>query len=48
LLARVAGRSQLEYLGAEEKSAQRRAAVRLMQAPPASMGRLVEEMVAED
>ena len=48
LLARVAGRSQLEYLSAEEKQAQRKAVLLLMQAPPRSMERLVEEIVAED
>jgi aminoglycoside phosphotransferase (APT) family kinase protein len=48
LLARVAGRSQLEYLRAEEKRAQLDVVCRLMRAPPDSMARLVEEMVAED
>ena len=48
LLARVAGRSQLEYLNTEEKRAQRGAAIGLMQSPPRSMARLMEEIVAED
>ena len=48
LLARVAGRSQLEYLSAEEKRAQRDAVCRVMPAPPHSVARLVEEIVGED
>jgi hypothetical protein len=48
LLARVAGRSQLEYLDREEKRAQAQVTAGLMAAPPASMERLVEKIVAED
>jgi hypothetical protein len=41
LLARVAGRSSLEYLSAEERGRQGAAAVELMRAPPDTMGDLV-------
>jgi aminoglycoside phosphotransferase (APT) family kinase protein len=45
LLARVAGRSQLEYLSEDEKSAQRQLVVRLMESPPASMAALMEAVI---
>lgn len=48
LLARVAGRSQLEYLSEEEKRVQRSLTVRLMRSLPASIPQLVEEFVAQD
>lgn len=41
LLARVAGRSQLEYLGAEERAAQRADVLELMKDPPQSMEDLI-------
>jgi aminoglycoside phosphotransferase (APT) family kinase protein len=41
LLARVAGRSPLEYLSADERGRQLDAAVHLMQSPPATVGELV-------
>lgn len=47
LLARVAGRSQLEYLTSGEKQRQRRACVVMMQAPPVSVSRLVANFVSE-
>jgi hypothetical protein len=43
LLARVVGRSPLEYLDEVEKHRQRELAVRLMQSPPASMPRLIDD-----
>jgi aminoglycoside phosphotransferase (APT) family kinase protein len=43
LLARVAGRSQLEYLTPQEKSAQRSIILRLMAQPPVSMPQLIGE-----
>jgi 5-methylthioribose kinase len=42
LLARVAGRSRLEYLDDGERARQRRAAARLVQAPPRTVAGLVE------
>jgi 5-methylthioribose kinase len=42
LLARVAGRSPLEYLDAEERDQQRNAVVRLMATPPATIDGLIE------
>jgi tRNA A-37 threonylcarbamoyl transferase component Bud32 len=45
LLARVAGRSPLEYLSADERGRQLDAVVHLMQSPPASVGELVTEFV---
>ncbi len=45
LLARVAGRSQLEYLSAAKKHVQRDAVVRLMAAPPAAMLDLIQRFV---
>ena len=46
LLARVAGRSPLEYLNARERSVQRQGVLRLMQRPPASVSDLVSEFIA--
>jgi 5-methylthioribose kinase len=48
LLARAAGRSQLEYLSDDEKAAQRALAVRLMRHMPGSMEELVEALFGED
>jgi 5-methylthioribose kinase len=45
LLARVAGRSPLEYLDAEERAHQREAVVRLMADPPVTVGRLIDEFL---
>lgn len=42
LLARVAGRSPLEYLSAEERRRQSAAAVELMRRPPSTVGELVQ------
>jgi aminoglycoside phosphotransferase (APT) family kinase protein len=47
LLARVAGRSPLEYLTPEAKSRQRAAVVRLMATPPDAMGVLIERFITE-
>lgn len=47
LLARVAGRSQLEYLDAAERQRQRSACVKLMAAPPASITELMERFMEE-
>jgi len=47
LLARVAGRSQLEYLDAAEKRRQRMACVKLMGAPPGSVEELVDRFIGE-
>jgi aminoglycoside phosphotransferase (APT) family kinase protein len=47
LLARVAGRSQLEYLDTAEKQRQRAACVQLMSAPPASIDKLVQRFMQE-
>ena len=41
LLARVAGRSQLEYLNDDERSRQRNAIIRLMADPPGSLEGLI-------
>jgi len=46
LLARVAGRSPLEYLSAEERARQRAAVISMMSAPPASVAGLVSEFLA--
>lgn len=45
LLARVAGRSPLEYLDADERRRQRTAAIALMQRPPGTIGGLIESFV---
>jgi aminoglycoside phosphotransferase (APT) family kinase protein len=45
LLARVAGRSPLEYLGADERAAQQRAVVALMADPPADVDQLTEQFL---
>jgi 5-methylthioribose kinase len=45
LLARVAGRSPLEYLPESHRAAQRRAAVALLQQPPLRMTDLVEQFI---
>jgi aminoglycoside phosphotransferase (APT) family kinase protein len=45
LLARVAGRSTLEYLDAEERARQREAVLRLIAAPPATVDGLIEAFV---
>jgi 5-methylthioribose kinase len=42
LLARVAGRSPLEYLDVEERARQREAVIQLMAAPPATVAGLIE------
>lgn len=47
LLARVAGRSPLEYLGDVERGRQREVAVAMMTAPPNSVGELVDQFVDE-
>lgn len=47
LLARVAGRSQLEYLSQEEKRRQREACIRLMAEPPAGLGELASRFMGE-
>jgi hypothetical protein len=46
LLARVAGRSPLEYLDQEERARQRRAATALMRQPPRRVSELIEGFVA--
>ncbi len=46
LLARVAGRSTLEYLDAAERGRQRAAALALMARPPAAVAELAEQFVA--
>jgi hypothetical protein len=46
LLARVAGRSTLEYLDGAERARQRAAALVLMAQPPVSVGELAERFVA--
>lgn len=43
LLARVAGRSPLEYLDASQRTAQRKAVVALMQRPPLQISILIDE-----
>lgn len=45
LLARVDGRSPLEYLSPRERDAQRRAALELIPHPPATMPDLIDEFV---
>lgn len=45
LLARVAGRSPLEYLSSDEKARQRAAMIHLMNQPPATVSELVERFV---
>jgi thiamine kinase-like enzyme len=45
LLARVAGRSQLEYLSAAERSRQQTAVVQLMATPPAKMRELIPRFI---
>jgi aminoglycoside phosphotransferase (APT) family kinase protein len=47
LLARVAGRSPLEYLTEEERRAQARIALALMARPPARLGELVDVFAEE-
>lgn len=47
LLARVAGRSPLEYLIDEKRERQRRAALSLMDAPPETVSELVERFIEE-
>ena len=47
LLARGAGRSPLEYLSADERERQLEATVKLMQAPPATVGELVQQFLAK-
>ncbi len=46
LLARVAGRSQLEYLAPAERARQRRVAVELGAAPPARVPELIQQFIA--
>jgi aminoglycoside phosphotransferase (APT) family kinase protein len=46
LLARVAGRSTLEYMDGEERTRQRRVAITLMAQPPVSVGELAGRFVA--
>ncbi|HXF60261.1 MAG TPA: phosphotransferase [Caldilineaceae bacterium] len=45
LLARVAGRSPLEYLSPEERARQQQAAVALMAAPPVRVNKLVDHFL---
>ena len=45
LLARVAGRSPLEYLDAEARRRQREAVIRLMAEPPATVEALIERLL---
>lgn len=45
LLARVAGRSPLEYLSAGERIRQRAAVMSLMQAPPGTVGQLISDFL---
>ncbi len=47
LLARVAGRSPLEYLDESERARQREAVVRLMSSPPRAIAALVDRFVGE-
>ena len=47
LLARVAGRSPLEYLDSEERARQRAAVISLMSAPPASVPGLISDFLAK-
>ena len=46
VLARVDGRSPLEYLDANERRRQREAALRLMAAPPSGMDELIKKFVS--
>ncbi len=46
LLARVAGRSPLEYLGVDERAVQRAAVLKLIQHPSASIPQLIQEFTA--
>jgi len=46
LLARVAGRSPLEYLDSDERARQRAAVISLISAPPASVAGLISEFLA--
>jgi aminoglycoside phosphotransferase (APT) family kinase protein len=46
LLARVDGRSPLEYLDADERRRQRAAVLRLMAAPPTEMNELIERFLS--
>jgi hypothetical protein len=46
LLARVAGRSPLEYLDAEQRARQRAAVLALIARPPRMLDELVERFVA--
>jgi aminoglycoside phosphotransferase (APT) family kinase protein len=45
LLARVAGRSPLEYLSPDERARQRTVVIDLMQSPPETVGELVERFM---
>jgi 5-methylthioribose kinase len=45
LLARVSGRSPLEYLDADARRRQRKAVIRLMEAPPATVIALTERLL---
>lgn len=47
LLARVDGRSPLEYLRDDERADQRRVALRLMASPPGSVEALVDELLGD-
>ena len=47
LLARIAGRSPLEYLTAEERDRQRSASIKLMASPPANIPDMVECFLGE-
>jgi len=47
LLARVAGRSPLEYLNAEERARQQAAVLALLAAPPATVAELTERFIKE-
>jgi aminoglycoside phosphotransferase (APT) family kinase protein len=47
LLARVAGRSTLEYLDASERQRQRRVVARLMQRPPATVAELIAAFITQ-
>jgi len=46
LLARVDGRSPLEYLGSAERGRQRAAVLRLMAKPPAGIGPLIDQFIS--
>ena len=47
LLARVAGRSPLEYLSSDERQRQRRVVTRMMVHPPASVEAMVERFTED-